>query len=107
MCILVIIVKKGDPPLELPSLPSIQIPSSASEAWTTIKSFGKTKSSVTDEQDVVEEKVKDACGVKKGLDDIITRNEGNPANAISNLHEQCHCSDDELLHDSPNPIPGV
>lgn len=96
-----IVVKKGDPPLELPT---ISIPSSASEAWDIVRSFGNSKSSVTEK----EEKVKDdRCG-KKGSEDASEIIISDPATVVSSLHDQCHCPVGECLHDNPNPtLPGV
>lgn len=98
-----IVVKKGDPPLELPTLPTVSIPSSVSEAWDAVKNLGKSQSSVAEK----EEKVKvDSCGKTEAVTTEVTISD--PATVVSSLHEQCHCPVGECLHDNPNPtLPGL
>lgn len=86
-----IVVKKGDPPLELPTL---KVPTSTSEVWDLISSFGKSKPSVTD-PDAKEEKVTDKCAIADEVKAEVILND--PAAVVSDLHSQCHCPIGECL----------
>lgn len=100
-------VKKGDPPLELPTLPTVNLPSSVSEVWATIKSFGgQSNQSVTDPAAVEEKVIIDRCAVKNASEILATVTEvtvSDPAVVVSNLHEQCHCPVGKCVHDPSNP----
>lgn len=99
-----IVVKKGDPPLELPSF---RIPTSTAEAWETVKSFGKSNSSVADPNAEVKVK-RDPCAKEPAAALPIEVQISDPVEVVTNLHEQCHCPVGKCLHDTPTPaLPGL
>lgn len=101
---MIIAVKKGDPPLELPTLPSVNVPSSVTELWETVKGFGKSKTSVTEPEVEGDEKkvMIDECGRK--IETVGTEvTVSDSASVVSNLHEQCHCPVGNCVHTPSDP----
>lgn len=64
-------VKKGDPPLELPT---IKIPGTVSEAWQQITNFGKSNS-VTDKEQQKDEVIDDVCPLECPVNPAASNND--------------------------------